>query len=309
MCSGSSRAPAPSRAVVAGALALALAGCDRTPAVHALVPDSLLAGVDDPVAAFNVETHGARTRPVLRACADPNNMPFTNARLEGFENELVALIARELGRDTAWTWFPQRRGFARMTLGAGRCDVIAGVPSSYERALTTVPYYRSTYVFVTRADRALDITSLDDARLRALRIGIHTVGDDYANTPAAHALVRRGLVDNVVGYSIYGDYAEDSPPARLIEAVANGDVDVAVVWGPIAGWFARAVDTELRLVPVTPQIDPPFTLFVFDVSMAVRRGDDPLKAELERALARKAPEISALLERYGVPLVRGARAR
>ena len=299
------RLPVPGRYrrfLFAAAITLPAASCDTTPGVHALVPDSVARASNDVLAAFNTRDVPANN-DVLRICADPNNLPFSNARLEGFENHVAALVAEELGRDTAWVWFPQRRGFARQTLRAGRCDLIAGVPSSYELALTTAPYYRSTYVFVTRADRDLDLGSLDDPRLRTLRIGLHAIGDDYSNGPGADALARRGIVDNVVGYSIYGDYSEETPPARLIEAVARADIDIAIAWGPVAGWAAQQSDVPLRLEPVTPQIDPPFTPFVYDVSMAVRRGEDSLKLEIERALVRRDPEIRALLEEYGVPRV------
>lgn len=247
----------------------------------------------------------------LRLCGDPNNLPYSNARLEGFENELAAILAGEMDRDTAWAWQPQRRGFIRNTLRAGRCDVVMGVPSSFELALVTRPYYRSTYVFVTRADRDLDIRHLDDPRLRRLRVGVPVVGDDYSSTPGAEALARRGIIDNVVGYTVFGDYSRPNPPVDLIRAVAAGEVDVAIAWGPLAGWAATREEVPLRITPVSPQIDPPFTPFVFDISMAVRRGDDSLRLELERALERRAPEVRALLERYGVPLVEtsGERAR
>ena len=288
--------------------ALAALACESTPEVQALVPDSVANASNDVLAGFNTRDVAAHP-DLLRVCGDPNNLPYSNARLEGFENELAAMVAEELGRDTAWVWFPQRRGFARQTLRAGRCDLIAGVPSSYELALTTAPYYRSTYVFVTRVDRDIDVASLDDPRLRSLRIGLHTIGDDYSNGPGADALARRGIVDNVVGYSIYGNYSEDTPPARLIEAVAKSDIDVAIAWGPIAGWAAKQVDVPLRLEAVTPQIDPPFTPFVYDMSMAVRRGEDTLKARVEQALEKRAPEVRALLERYGVPIVETGRRR
>ena len=284
-------------------LSLSLAACDTTPELRALVPDSVARAANDDLAGFNPTRRSDVPANALRVCGDPNNLPFSNARLQGFENELIALIAAELGRDTVWTWFPQRRGFARKTLRAGECDVIAGVPSSYELALTTNPYYRSTYVFVTRADRALDVSSLDDAGLRGLRIGLHTIGDDYSNTPGAEALARRGLGENVVGYSVYGNYGAEHPTTDLIEAVARGDIDVAIAWGPIAGWAAAQDDTPLRLEPVTPRIDPPFTPFVFDMSMAVRRDDVQLRDQLDAALARRAPEIRAILERYDVPIV------
>jgi mxaJ protein len=176
-----------------------------------------------------------------------------------------------------------------------------GIPASYELALATRPYYRSTYVFVTR--RGLTVRSFDDPVLRRVQIGVQLVGDDYANAPPAHALAARGVVGNVHGYSVYGDYRKESPPATIVEAVARGEVDVAVVWGPLAGWAAQRQPIALEIVPVSPQIDLPFLPFVFDIAMGVRRGDTILKEELDVILERRQPEIEALLDEYGVPRV------
>ena len=244
---------------------------------------------------------------VLRVCADPNNQPFSNDRLEGFENRLADLVARDLGARVEYTWWAQRRGFVRNTLNAGECDVLMGVPTSFELALTTRPYYRSTYVFVTRRDRGPAVRSFDDPVLRRVRVAVQMIGDDGVNAPPAHALARRGIVDNVAGYSVLGDYREESPPSRIVEAVARGEVDVAVVWGPLAGYFAPRQAAPLTLAPVSPEIDLPFLPFVFDISMAVRHGDDELKEELDRVLERRRREIDALLDRYGVPRAGGRR--
>jgi mxaJ protein len=242
-------------------------------------------------------------RPALRVCSDPNNLPFSNDRGEGFENKIAALVARDLGEDLRYTWWAQRRGFVRSTLGAGECDVIIGAPARYERVLATAPYYRSSYVFVSRRDRGLGLRSLDDPRLRRLRIGVQMIGDDYANSPPAHALARRGIVENVAGYMVYGDYAQPSPPARIVEAVTRGDVDVAVVWGPLAGYFARRSAVPLQVVPVAPAFDPPALPLTFDIAMGVRRGDTTLRARLDDVLRRRRPEIDAILAAYGVPRV------
>jgi len=238
----------------------------------------------------------------LRFCADPNNLPFSNRRLEGFENRIAEWIAKDLGATPKFVWWAQRRGFFRNTLQAGLCDVVVGVPFGFERALTTKPYYRSTYVFVRRADSPAAIRSFDDPALKTLRVGVQLAGDDGANTPPAHALSRRGIVQNVRGFTLYGDYAQANPPARIVDAVASRDVDVAVVWGPLAGYFAKRGRTPLVLTPVSPAIDLPFLPFVFDISVGVRRGQDALRDRIEESLDRRAPEIRALLERYGVPL-------
>lgn len=178
-----------------------------------------------------------------------------------------------------------------------------GLPSSVEMALATSPYYRSTYVFVSRAGRHLNVRSLDDPRLKKWKVGVQIIGDDYANAPPAHALARRGIVNNVVGFSVYGDYSQPNPPARIVEAVARGDVDVAIVWGPLAGYFARRQRVPLAIAPVAPQVDVPFLPFVFDISVAVRRGDEARRDEIDAILVRRRIQIERILDDYGVPRV------
>ena len=244
---------------------------------------------------------GAEPARVLRVCADPNNLPFSNQREEGFENRIAALLAEEMGAELRYTWWAQRRGFIRNTLRAGECDLVAGVPSSMEMLLPTRPYYRSTYVFVHRSDAPFTVRSFDDPVLKEVRVGVHLIGDDYANAPPAHALSNRGIIDNVVGFRIYGDYSEENPPARLIEALATGEVDVAVAWGPLAGYFARRSSVPLEVVPVSPQIDLPFLPMVYDISMGVRREDVEFREEVERILEARRPEVEAILDEFGVP--------
>lgn len=239
----------------------------------------------------------------LRVCADPNNLPFSNEREEGFENKIAALVAREMNVDVEYTWWAQRRGFIRNTLKAGDCDLVVGVPSSFELAQTTSPYYRSTYVFVSRKDRKLNIRSFDDPLLRKLKVGVQMIGDDFSNTPPAHALSNRNIIRNVRGYTVYGDYAKANPPARILEAVTKGEVDVAIVWGPLAGYFAKRQKAPLEIMPVSPEIDLPYLPFVFDISMGVRRGDDALREELEQILARRRNEIESILDEYSVPRI------
>jgi quinoprotein dehydrogenase-associated probable ABC transporter substrate-binding protein len=240
---------------------------------------------------------------VLRVCADPNNLPFSNRREEGFENRLADLVAHELKAKVRYTWQAQRRGFIRNTLAANVCDVVMGMPAGADRVLTTRPYYRSTYVFVYRKDRGLHIHSLDDPTLRTLKIGVQLVGDDYANTPPVHALGRRGIVKNLVGFRVVGDYSEQNPPARIIDAVASGQVDLAIAWGPMAGFFAKTASVPIEVVPVVPEVDPPGLRFAFDISMAVRQGDEALKAKLDSVLDRRRPTIDSMLGTYGVPLL------
>lgn len=248
--------------------------------------------------------HPAR---VLRVCADPNNLPFSDSTGAGFENQIARLVADEMHATVAYTWWAQRRGFIRNTLDAHECDVVMGVPATFERALVTRPYYRSSYVFVTRRDRGLRVRSFDDSVLRHLRVGVQLIGDDYANAPPAHALARRGIVQNVRGYNVYGDYRQPSPPARIVDAVSRGDVDVAVVWGPLAGYFASREAVPLDLVPVSPQVDAPSLPFVYDISMGVRRADRALRDSLNAILVRRRASVDSVLRAYGVPLVGATR--
>jgi mxaJ protein len=237
----------------------------------------------------------------LRVCADPNNLPFSNERGEGFENRLASLIARDLHARVEYTWWAQRRGFVRNTLKTGTCDVIMGVPAAMDMVERTAPYYRSTYVFVTRRTGGIAVRSFDDPVLRRVRVGVQLIGDDGMNTPPAHALARRGIVQNVRGYTVYGDYTSDSPPSRIIDAVARGDIDVAVAWGPMAGYWARRSAVPLTVTPVQPQTDGPSVPFVFDIALGLRRGDAAFRTSLDSILTRRHAEIDKLLEQYGVP--------
>lgn len=240
---------------------------------------------------------------VLRVCADPNNLPFSNEAGEGFENRLAELLAGHLAREVAYTWWPQRRGFVRNTLDARACDVVMGVPADYELALTTRPYYTSTYVFVTRAgDRRVE--TLDDPSLRRLRIGVHVVGDDYSSVPPAQALAARGIITNIRGYSVFGDYSQPHPPERLIAAVAERQIDVAIAWGPLAGYFERRERVPLRVTPIPPEPGSTFR-HVFAIAMAVRRDDVSLRDTIDRFLEQRRTAVDEVLRMYGVPLVAG----
>jgi mxaJ protein len=240
----------------------------------------------------------------LRVCADPNNLPYSNAAGEGFENKIMEVIAADLGATVKYTWWAQRRGFARNTLNAETCDVIAGVASNQGMLGTTQPYYRSSYVFVSRADRRLDLSSLDNPQLHQLRLGVQLIGDDGTNTPPAHALARRGITGNVRGYMVYGDYRDQAPQSAIVDAVAAGDIDAAIVWGPTAGYFAGRQPQALALSPVQPWLDGPLWPMVFDVSMAVRKDDRALRRELNRAIEHRRADIDAILRSYHVPLLR-----
>jgi mxaJ protein len=195
----------------------------------------------------------------------------------------------------------------RSTLGAGHCDVIIGVPASFTVVPVTEPYYQSTYVFVSRPEDA-PIRSFDDPRLKGWRIGVQITGDDYDNPPAAQALAARQLFNQVRGFTVYGDYSREAPEREVIDAVANRRVDVAAVWGPLAGYFAAREPTKLIVTP-TPPRDPRTQLpFTFAIAMAVGRSSTDLRDQLNRVIGRRQGEIDRILREYDVPLIGPAKA-
>ena len=231
----------------------------------------------------------------LRVCADPNNLPFSNARGEGFENALAQQIAAALGTTVEYTWHAQRRGFVRETLKEKTCDVIIGTIAGVKGVRTTKPYYTSSYVFVARGATPV---SFDDPKLAEQRVGVHVIGEDAAMLPPAQALARRGHITNVRGFSIYGDYTEESPPARLIDAVRTKQIDVAVAWGPLAGYYARKAKLTIGPVGTESDLDVPMT---YAIAMGVRKDDDALLDALNHFIDSHRGDIDALLERYAVP--------
>jgi quinoprotein dehydrogenase-associated probable ABC transporter substrate-binding protein len=242
----------------------------------------------------------APPKRVLRVYADPNNLPFSNRREEGFENKIAELIAREMGAQLQYNWQALRQGFFRRAFRDRDADVVMGVPSEIEEILTTAPYYRSTYVFASRADRALGIKSLDDPKLKQLKIGVPIVGAETSNTPPVLALARRGVVNNVVGYTVYGDYEKENPPARLLEAVTRNEVDVAMLWGPLAGYFAKRQPVALDVAPVSPQADA-MVPFTFQISIGVDPRNPALRDEINTILQKQQAQIKSILDDFGVP--------
>jgi quinoprotein dehydrogenase-associated probable ABC transporter substrate-binding protein len=239
--------------------------------------------------------------PALRVCADPNNLPFSNRQGQGFENKLAEMLAAQLGAKLQYTWRAERKSFLKNSLEAGRCDLVMGMPASLASVATTRPYYQSTYVFVSLHSRRLHVTSLNDPRLSRWRVGMHVVGNDYA--PPAAALARRGITANVVGFSLFGAYGEVSPPRKLIDAVANRQIDLAIVWGPFAGYFAKQESAPLDIVPVSPAtfLAIPFT---YKIAAGVRKDDRALRSRIDDAIASDSAEIRRILDRYGIPQVR-----
>jgi mxaJ protein len=247
-------------------------------------------------------TAGASSaRQTLIVCADPNDLPFSNRAGQGFENKLATLLAKDMDARVQYVWWAQRRGYVRSTLNEAACDLWPGVASGVDMVTTTRPYYRSTYVFLSRRDRRLQGLSLDDPRLRSLSIGVQMIGNNATNTPPAHALARRGITDNVRGYMLYGDYNQPNPAAAIVDAVGHGDIDVALVWGPLAGYFASRSSVPLRLERVSPDVDGPQLPMAFSIAVGIRPGNDGLRDTVDEILEREKPRIDSLLRRYHVP--------
>lgn len=229
----------------------------------------------------------------LRVCADPNNLPFSNMKLQGFENQIASLIAKDLDAHLTYVWQRMGRGFVREYIEKGQCDLLVGIPSNYRPVLTTAPYYRSTYLFVSRRGDHLEVDSFNSPELHRLKIGVQVLEEEY--TPPGEALARRGLQTAIVGY----DTTEDAE--SIIRAVADSEVGIAVVWGPLAGYFAQKYHGSLALAPVEPEVDPPGLPFTFAISMGVRKGNTKLRDELDRVLTQRQSDIHEILARYGVP--------
>src|SRR5438270_12095175 len=239
----------------------------------------------------------------LRVCADPYDLPFSNNQEEGFENKIAHAAARASNARVLNYWRPSRRGVLRNSILGGFCDVTIQAPVGLDPVATTKPYYRSTYYFVFRADRGLKLRSLDDTILKHLKIGVNIIGYDYTNTPPAHALGSRGIV-GLVGF---GNFLNPDPkadhPEDIISAVAQDSIDVAIVWGPLAGYWVKRAPVALTMVAL-PDSDPVSGMpFAFSMAMAVRHRDKALKARLDSVIDRRKSEITAILQEYSVPLL------
>ncbi len=231
----------------------------------------------------------------LRVCADPDNMPFSNRRQQGFENRIADLLGKDLHAQLTYVWQREGKGFVREYINKGVCDLLIGIPAGYRPLLTTTPYYRSTYVFVMRRYQKLIPASLNDPVLHEMkRIGVQVLDDDY--TPPAEALARRGMQGEIVGFQTVG-----GNPAAILRAVAARKIDGAIVWGPFAGYYAKTAVRNLVLKPVEPEVDPPGLPLTFAISMGVRKGNTQLKNEIEPFLRTRRQQIQSVLTHYGVP--------
>lgn len=240
----------------------------------------------------------AQTR-TLRFCAEPDHLPFSNQRLEGIENRVAQIIADELHAKADFTWWAQRQGYVRQTLLADRCDILTAIPEGADSVLTTVPYYRTSYVLLVRRNGRPSPASLDDPALDKLRIGIQARGANYS--PPGHILAARGLHSNLVPFRSYSE--TDDTGQRLVHAVADGDVDAAAVWGPVAGYLISREQLPIEIVPLRSSRLLPAMPLSFGICLGVQPDKVDLKNELDLALARRKDEISKLVRSFGIPEV------
>lgn len=251
--------------------------------------------------AGTAEAAGAGTgevvdRSKLRVCADPGNLPYSNDKGEGFENKIAELIADELGVPLEYTWFPQTIGFVRMTLAAKRCDLIIGVATTNELMQNTNPYYRSTYVIVHRDDLELQNGGrLDDPAFQSARLGIQP------RTPVATLVARHGLLTRAKTYKLIVDTRLEKPARAMVEDVAKGEIDAALAWGPLAGYWVQELAPDLKITRLAP--DPGHVRLDFRVSMGIRYNEPDWKHLLNGILEKHKDEIDAILASYGVPLL------
>jgi quinoprotein dehydrogenase-associated probable ABC transporter substrate-binding protein len=233
---------------------------------------------------------------VFRACGDPRNLPFSNDKGEGFENKLAELFAAKLGKKLSYTYFPQATGFVRMTLGSYRCDIIMGFPQGDDQAQVTVPYYRTTYALVFKRGSGLeDVTTIDSPKLRDKRIGI------VARTPPSTAMAINGLLAHAKSYPLFVDTRADSSAQAMIDDLARGEIDCGILWGPMAGYYARQADPPLVVVPLTRETSgPPMS---FRIGMAVRPADQEWKRTLNKLIMDNQAEINKLLISYNIPIL------
>lgn len=232
----------------------------------------------------------------LKVCADQDNLPYSNSKQEGFENKIAELIAKDLGKKLSYQFWYDRIGFIRNTLNARRCDVIIGTVDGNDMVLTSKPYYRSGYVFVYRKDSGYDIKDWDSADLRKAHIGV------VGQTPPTRPLADKDLLGNTRPYRIMRDL--NLPPSFLIDDLVKGDIDVAIVWGPIGGYYAKQSKVPLVVVPA-PEYENTNVhgKEYWNISVAVRKKEKERLAMIQEVLDRRKADILKILDEYGIPHV------
>jgi quinoprotein dehydrogenase-associated probable ABC transporter substrate-binding protein len=265
---------------------------------HWIAPLVVLAALSAAVAPVDrVQAASAEAvdHTALRVCADPNNLPFSNDKGEGFENKIAEVLAAELGVPVRYTWFPDSVGFARNTLRARACDLIVGTTVGAEMLQNTNPYYRSSFSLVYRKEGGLTVASLDDPALQTLQIGV------IAGTPPTTLMAQKGLLRNARSYQLLVDTRFDHPARDMVQDIAEGKIDVGILWGPIAGYYAKQQTTPLVVVPLRSEGSP--MRLDYRITMGVRPNEPEWKRQVNNLIRKKQPEITRILLDYGVPLI------
>lgn len=233
----------------------------------------------------------------MRVCADPDRMPYSNQQKQGFDNKIAEILAKELNAKLTYVWWGQGRTMIDMQLREGKCDVVLGASEGYFNVLSSLAYYQSSFVFVYRANSPYKIASMDDEILKTLRIGIETPG-----VPPFESLVNRGLSAKaqIIDPISFGQTPVTSP---LVEAVAKNQIDVAILWGPVAAYYSKKQPVKLTVVPVTPEFEPPALSMVYSITLGVRAGDEVFRDRLNIALAKRWDQIQAVLKDFAVPQI------
>ena len=234
-------------------------------------------------------------RTELHVCADPNNLPFSNEKGEGFENRIAQVIGDELKLPVSYVFFPQVIGFVRNTLRARTCDLIMGTAAGDDIVQTTSPYYYSTYVAVYLRDKDFQFTDFNDPRLKTMRIGI------ISATPPSDLLIRHDLMENAKPYALMVDTRYDSPTREMVDDIQSGAVDIGLLWGPIAGYYAKEAKQPLAMVPVPNEEGAP--RMDYHIAMGVRNNEPEWRRRINAAIAKRHAELTAILRDYGVPLL------
>jgi quinoprotein dehydrogenase-associated probable ABC transporter substrate-binding protein len=245
--------------------------------------------------ALRAQTADIVDRSALRVCAEPNNLPFSDEKQQGFENKIADVMASALGLKVDYTWFPQVIGFVRNTLQAHRCDLVMGTVTGDDIMQTTNPYYFTTYVMAYRSDKGLALESLQDPQLSRLSLGV------VGATPPSDLLVRYDLMSHTKPYQLTIDTRAEAPAHQMIQDVLDGTIDVGFLWGPIAGYYHKHDQLPLNLVPITEEPDAP--RMKYHIAMGVRGNEPEWRRRINAVILQQQPEITAILRDYGVPLL------
>lgn len=247
------------------------------------------------IATAEAQTGEIVSRSELRVCADPNDLPFSNEREEGFENKIAHVVGDELQLPVSYFWFPQVIGFVRNTLRAYQCDLVMGTVAGDDIMQTTNPYYYSAYVMVFRSDRGLKLTGLDDPSIQGMRVGI------IAGTPPSNLLVRHGLMANAKPYALTVDTRYEAPARQMIQDIVSGEVDVGFLWGPIAGYYIKYEKLPLQFTMLKNETGAP--RMDYHIAMGVRANEPEWRRRINSIIIKRQPEITAILRDYGVPVL------